>query len=135
GLFARRLFVETLSCLVRRGHPLLDADCPTALPALGEWPQILMTIGEVEVDWIGKALRSIGIQPRCALRIDSFTLAPHLVSESDAIAILPTSAAHDFARTHEVVNPPLPIEVGSFQYWLAWHERSRKDAGVGWLLD
>ena len=90
AVYARRLFTETLSCIMRRDHPLLDGAATPRLEEFVKWPQILVTIPELKVDRLGDALRSMGFQPRYVLRAEGFTLAPYLVTDSDAIATLPT---------------------------------------------
>lgn len=133
-LYARRLFTETVSCVVRDGHPLA-ADPKVCLEALAEWPHIVVTIAEVDADWLGAALKTSGLRPRVALRAEGFTLAPHLIAGTDGVAALPTSAAVELARIHQLTVLELPCNLGTFDYWLVWHERARKDAGVAWLVD
>ncbi len=135
---ARRLFRETLTCVVRRGHPLLrdaavrEGTAPRLEEFLG-WPHILIAVPGMKTDRLGAALRSAGREPRYIVRAEGFALAPYLVAESDAIATLPASIAAEIARIHDLVVLTPPISPGSFQYWLAWHRRAGKDAAISWL--
>lgn len=134
SVYAKRLFAEALTLLVRKDHPLVVRDSPPCVEELVEWPHVLVTVPELRVDWLGDALRHRRLEPRHAVRTASFTLVPHLVAGSDAVATLPTSAAVEFARVHDMAILKPPIALGSVQYHLVWHERSRKDASISWLI-
>ncbi len=135
---ARRLFRETLTCVVRRGHPLLQGAAARegAAPPLEDflgWPHILVDIPGVKADRIGAALRDAGREPGYVVRAEGLALTPYLVAESDAIATLPASIAAEVARIHDLVVLAPPISPGSIHCWIAWHRRAGTDAAVSWL--
>jgi len=130
GLFQQRLFEERYVCVVRRGHPALAKGLDLeAFCALGH-VLIAPRGGRGIVD---RQLDARGLTRRVTVYVPHWTIAPHLVAQSDLVL----TVVERFARTYaamlplEVVAPP--IDIPTTVCWQRWHERSHDDPGHGWL--
>lgn len=65
----------------------------------------------------------------------SFAALPMLLEDSDALAVLPTRAVAHYAARYNLATFEPPVELGEFDYRVAWHERSRADVGTQWLIE
>lgn len=128
---ARHLFHDGFICLARRGHPVLDR--PVSLDSFLGWPHITVTVAETESDSLRQVLPK-GRARRAMLETFSFATAPVLAAQSDGLVILPRRAARIFARMQDLVAVPIPVTLEGFGYWLAWHERSRRDPVLAALI-
>lgn len=135
---SRALFIETYGCIMRPAHPLapIAQECGVLpLEELACWPHIVANVHGNDVDKIGEALAEHGLARQAVLRVPYFSVIPHLVVQSDALAVVPSRAANAFVQGHGLVSALFPAELGSFNYWLSWHERSRRDPVIQWLLE
>lgn len=121
---ARHLFADGFTCLARRGHPV--AQQPVSLDSFLAWPHIAVIVAETESDPLRQMLPK-GRARQAMLETFSFAAAPIIAAQSDGLVILPLRAARIFARMQDLVEVPIPVVLGGFGYWLAWHERSRRD--------
>ncbi|MEN2978356.1 LysR substrate-binding domain-containing protein [Tistrella bauzanensis] len=140
-LYRRRLFTERRACLVRAGHPITaDPDViagrPPSIDACLAWPHVAMTVfGDWTNGHIARQLRSLGKGRHVAIQLPYFSVAPLLVETSDALLILPHRAAKRFAEARGLVMFDAPEVFGTFDYWLVWHERARRDPALHWLIE
>jgi DNA-binding transcriptional LysR family regulator len=130
----RRLFAEDFSCLFRRDHPLGRGSGPVPLETFLAWPHIALTVGDDDFDRIDQRLGVDGAARRVIARLPYFGIAPFLIGGSDALVTLPTTAARRMAGS-DLTLRPAPLEVGTFDYWLVWHERTARDPASIWLRD
>lgn len=134
ALRTRALFIETYSCLIRKGHPLLASDeHPLSLDNFLRWPHALVSIRGGRVGAVDEALASIGLARKISLWIPYFATAAAIVAESDLLLTLPTRAAAQLASLAPLTLLPVPIEVERFGYRLLWHDRSQQDEGATWM--
>lgn len=129
----RFLFDEGFACLVRRGHPALGP-AELTLDAFLSWPQISVMVAETESDPL-QALLPRGRERPALLETFSFAVAPLIASQCNSLAILPRRAALLFAASLDLVELPMPVDLGRFGYWLAWHERARRDRSLQALVE
>lgn len=132
GLKSRWLFQETQLGLARPDHPVHQAR-PTHSDLL-QWPHVVCSAGDGFGDWVAEDLPDMA-ERRVLVRAESFSLAPYLLHEGDAVALLPRRAARRFASTHGLRTFPAPEGMKPFDYHLVWHERSDGDVGTRWLVD
>lgn len=128
----RFLFDDDFACLVRRGHPALAQEM--TLDAFLALPQISVMVSETESDPLPSLLPR-GRERVVLLETFSFAVAPLIASGCDSLAILPRRAARLFAGSLDLVELPMPVDLGRFGYWLAWHERARRDRSLAALVD
>lgn len=132
GLKSRWLFQETHLGLARPDHPVHQAALSDV--DLLRWPHVACSAGDGFGDWVADHLPGM-VDRRVLVRSESFSLAPYLLHEGDAIALLPRRAARRFASTHGLRTFPAPEGMKPFDYHLVWHERSDGDVGAQWLVD
>lgn len=132
GLKSRWLFRETQLGLARADHPVHQASSTHA--ELLRWPHVACSAGDGFGDWVAEDLPDMAAR-RVMVRAESFSLAPYLLAQGDAIALLPSRAARRFEQTHGLRAFPAPEGMRPFDYHLVWHERSDGDVGTQWLAD
>lgn len=133
------LFVEDYRCLLRPGHPILGEpevarSGSLSLDQFTRLPHIAMTVSEWAGDSVCDRLAAMGRKRNIAMRMPYFSAGPYLALQSDGIIVLPTRAAEHFSATCGLVSIGAPLELGTFGYWLLWHERSRRDPLTTWLV-
>lgn len=133
--YARNLFVETFSCLMRADHPLAEETGEIPLETFVAWPHVALTVGEDDFDRIDSRLGALGLQRRVVASVPYFSASAGVIGASDAIVTLPSRAAAQLAPGHKLAMRPAPREMGSFQYRLLWHERTERDPASMWLRD
>lgn len=132
----RTLYRERYACLVRKGHPLLQAlrKDGTLNPALAStFPQIVLLypVGDRLQGDDPLALLGHPAQ-RIAMRTPYFTSAPILLAHTDHVVLLPSRLGQVLARSPALALVPLHADT-SFEYRLIWHERTQKDDALAWL--
>lgn len=135
--YDRFLFADSFSCVVSRSHPLAQrpSHAPLPLDDFLAWPHISLVVNENEFDRVAVRLGEQADQRRVIARLPYFQAAPSLIRGSDAIMTLPTRAAMDFVRSHDLARLPGPACLGKMNYRLLWNERSRRDPAIHWLCD
>ncbi len=127
----RLLFREGFACLVRRGHPgvgeVLDLETFVALP------HVLIAPTGRGGGVVDTALEALGARRRVAVRVPQFMLAPWIVSRSDLILTAPRRLCEAVMCAHDLRMLPPPVQVGTFDVQMGWHERMHDDAGHRWL--
>lgn len=130
SLIARTLFVDEFVTAQRIGHPRgssppdLDEFC--ALDHL-----LISTTGGQFSGMIDRALAAVGRERRVAVSIQSYALAPLVLTGSDCLCTLPRRFLERFTNLLELFEPPLAIE--PFQMKLFWHPRMQEDPAHAWL--
>jgi DNA-binding transcriptional LysR family regulator len=118
-----RLFDETFTFVVRKGHPVtkrpftLDRFC--ALRHLA-----LAPVGRSNSNPIDELLARLGRKREVVATVPSFLVVPSLLLTSDVGVILPRRIFHAAAQR---------FQSHGFTLHHAWHERMRKDAGHAWF--
>lgn len=135
--YGHHLFRESCCCVMRRDHPALAGHDGGALAMerFLQWPHISVMVGEYGPDPVGVMLGEHGTRRRVAARLPYFQVSPFLLLDSDAIITLPRQTTAAFAADERFAIVPAPVEMGTFDYWVLWHERSRRDAATMWLVD
>lgn len=131
GIVWTPLFSEHFSCVVREGHLVIGKKL--TLKALCAVPHVFVSPGGGAHGVVDEALAKRGLQRRIALRVPSFLIAPLVVAQSDAIAMLPTRLAQQLARHLPIRVLPAPLSLPGFTVALGWHERMRDDPAHTWL--
>lgn len=130
---SQHLFTEGYKSLTRADHPGLTGGA-MSLSAFVTWPHIVVSVKDENADPIEEMLPE-GCRRRIILWTREFSVAPYLAASSDAIITVPERAARLFARSHEVAIFDPPVDLGTFEYSLTWHERSRRDPATLWLIN
>lgn len=132
GRFVQQpIFLETFSCLVRRGHPRIVATL-SARQYQEEQHVVVETSGTghfvIERDLARKGIiRNVGV------RIPHFIGLPAIVGSTNFVATLPSRAAHILAQGSTARVLALPVKIPGYQVRQQWHERMQRDPGHIWM--
>lgn len=134
--YGRHLFTEGSACVMRAGHPLAGgAIDQLSMDQFLNWPHISILVGEDGFDRIGFMLGARASERRVIATLPYFQAAPSLLGKSDAIITLPRRIAHHLAAAADLTVVDAPGEFPTLDYWVLWHERSRRDSATMWLVD
>lgn len=134
--YGHHLFTAHCSCVTRAGHPALDGEAgPMSIERFLQWPHISVMVGETSIDRVNLLLGEAAARRRIPVSLPYFHVAPHLLGTSDAILTLPDRLARTFEGDARFAVVPAPAEIASFDYWVLWHERSRRDPATMWVVD
>jgi len=130
GLIARTLFDEEFVTAQRIGHPrggaalTLDEFC--SLDHL-----LISTSGGQFSGMIDNALAEVGRDRIVSVSIQSYALAPLVLTATDCVCTLPRRFLERFTSVLDLFTPPLSL--APFQMNLFWHPRMRSDPAHIWL--
>jgi DNA-binding transcriptional LysR family regulator len=129
------LFRDRWVCLISARHPVLDAG-PLRLADLARLPWVAPYYAaqpSPSAAPIMRQLTLLGIQPRVAVRVESYLAVPHFIAGTDRIALMQERLAAPLAgradlRVMECPGQPEPIVEA-----LWWHRRYEDDTAHAWL--
>ena len=133
----RLLLSEAFVCVARVGHPLLRraAAGRLGLDDLMQWPHVGLSAGEQRADPVSRLLAARGLERRIVATLPYFGAAAPLLAGTDALALLPAGAARQCAFDPRLEAVPAPAELGRFEQWALWHNRTHRDPAIHWLVD
>lgn len=133
----RHLFEEICCCMFRKGHPLEQAGIQTRLTPdeLADWPHVVLSVHGADMDPLAPYLRDASRPRKVAARMPYLASAAAMLQTTDAVFVGPVRALRRLATAFGLTARPIPPELGRFDNWLYWHERSRRDPVVMWLVD
>lgn len=137
GLRSTSLFSQSLSCLVRSGHPQLGPgmtlqDYAAARHVVFGSPFAPMSTMEASLD---EALARIGLRRQQAMRVSSVLLTPYVVAQTLLVATLPTWLARHYAQMLPIQLLPLPFEPPDIDSRMVWHERTHQVGLHQWIRE
>jgi len=129
-LIASTLFEDEFVTAQRIGHP--RGKQPMTLDEFCSLDHLLIsTSGGHFQGMIDAALAEVGRERPVSVSIQSYGLAPLVLSSSDCICTLPRRFLERFKNVLEIYAPPLVLS--PFQMKLFWHPRMRGDPAHTWL--
>lgn len=129
-LIGQTLFQEEFVTAQRRGHP--RGTKPLTMEEFcGAEHLLISTSGGHFAGMIDDALAEVGLERRVSVSIQSYAIAPLVLSSTDCICTLPKRFLQRFEDTLDLFTPPLPLSV--FGMSLFWHPRMRTDPAHIWL--
>lgn len=126
-----RLFHEDFVCLVRKGHPVLEA--PFTTRALLSYPHLLVSATGARRGIFDDILDRQGEERRIATSVSHFLLAPYLLERSDMIGVFTRRVSQTLRMTFQLEVLDIPFDFSGFEASMAWHLRSDRDPGLAWL--
>lgn len=128
----QRLFEETNVVLARRGHPALRAR--PGLATLNRYPHVLVNPYGSWLPWESLAQsQGVSIEPRIAVRMQTYLAAPFLLESTDYLASCPQRLAVLLTRHFPLEVVPMSAPLATVPIGQYWHERSQQDPGHQWL--
>lgn len=135
-IYSKRLFTMTTSCVMRADHPLArQAGDRLSFDQFLQWPHISILVGENGFDRVETLLGERASERKIIAATPYFQTAHTMLVNSDAIALLPEPAVHHLATASRLACRKAPEIIPPLDYWVLWHERSRRDPATMWLID
>ncbi|WP_250957432.1 LysR family transcriptional regulator [Rhizobium sp. CG5] len=129
-LIAQTLFQEEFVTAQRRGHPR-GSEAITLEEFCDADHLLISTSGGHFSGMIDDALAEAGRERRVSVSIQSYALAPLVLSSTDCICTLPRRFLQRFEDTLDLFAPPLALSIFSMN--LFWHPKMRTDPAHMWL--
>jgi DNA-binding transcriptional LysR family regulator len=133
SLRTRRLFQEEFVFIARKDHPSAGKRMQPAL--FCDLPHLLVTqrTGGYYGEVIDRSLAARNMKRRIALVIPHFMAAPHVVSQSDMVTLVPKRIARLLREQFAFQEFEPPVHVPPYVVSMYWHDRSHRGAGHRWL--
>lgn len=133
---AKELFPIGLVVAMRRGHPLTKKKT-LALGDLLAWPHVVVSFAGSARTPIDVAVEAAGKSRRVAVTLGSFLAVPHVLAESDAIALLPAPFGRRLAADGVLACAAVPKElpVPDAKMKLLWPAAADRAAPSRWLRE
>lgn len=131
SLVVQHLIDESLACVVRADHPLVDRSISRRqyekLRHVNVLPPGRLRAG------LFQALERQGLRREVAVSVTHFLAVPELVAVTDYCATLPRLICRRLAGDPRLKVLPAPVDLGTFPVEMAWHARYRNDPTHVWL--
>ncbi|ETX00433.1 MAG: hypothetical protein ETSY1_11185 [Candidatus Entotheonella factor] len=127
----KRLFDDELVCILRRGHP--QAGVPLDLDTFLQLPQIKIAQSPLDMRFVDGQLADQGMARPISLTIQNWLAVPHIVAQTDLLAVLPRRVAAPYVESYQLQVNPVPFGQPDLTWHLYWHKRYQSHAGHRWL--
>jgi DNA-binding transcriptional LysR family regulator len=132
GMATQDLFTETLVCVVRADHPVLQVEWNAE--AFGSLRHITISPHDDDRVDLQAFVERLGLPMNVALRLPFFTLGPMMAAMSDLMLVCPRRMALGMSIDYPLHILPLPAaQVSELVVRAAWHPKRDGDAGLRWL--
>lgn len=131
SFLCQKLFDHPFSCIVRRGHPVIEDDL-TLEQFLGLGHIVVSPKGRSQ-ELVETRMRELGLSRRVQLQSPHFMSVPLLVAGSDLISTVPHAVAATYARLAplKILLPPFETPLITLQQF--WHRRVHRDPAIVWF--
>ncbi|MBS0444845.1 MAG: LysR family transcriptional regulator [Proteobacteria bacterium] len=126
-----RLLAGGYVCVMRRGHPLADADF--TLDAYCEAHHLLVSFSGRAYGPVDEILAARNRSRRIVLTVNQYYTAGRVVARSDLITVLPLYFVDATGSRDQLVARPLPFELEAMHIEALWHMRHDRIAAHQWL--
>jgi DNA-binding transcriptional LysR family regulator len=129
------LFRDRWVCVVSAGNRLLDTGTPdlTDLARLSWVVPYHQPTGYPAAAPIPRQLTLLGIQPRLAVRVESYQSVPHFIAGTDRVALMQERLASRIAAGLDLAVLECPGDPEPIIETLWWHEDHERDLAHTWL--
>jgi DNA-binding transcriptional LysR family regulator len=131
-LRARRLFVESMVCVMRKGHPAAKRLDRRAFLSHAHVAISSVSQGSYSAS-LEQTLAAQGIERTVALTVPSYLSVPEILLQTDHLALLPTSVAQAFSSRLDLVVRPSPLDLPLLDVSILYHNASQDDASHRWI--
>jgi DNA-binding transcriptional LysR family regulator len=133
ALHHQRLYSGEPVCIMRRDHPLADAEL-TIDRYCGALHVLVSFSGSAQ----GPAddlLAGLGRSRRIALTVNQFATVFHIVARSDLLCIVPRHLAEAYSGAENLIVKTLPFQLPIVYVDMLWHERDMTRPAHKWLRE
>jgi DNA-binding transcriptional LysR family regulator len=121
------LFSDEGVCVVRSGHPILNAQLtPEAYCAAQHLKFAPSRVGFFDTA-VDEILRKRRLERNVVLTVQNSLVIPHVVASTDLIAIVPRRIARVMLRLAPITLVRAPMALPKMEIGIFWHERVHRD--------
>jgi DNA-binding transcriptional LysR family regulator len=131
GFKQKRLFRESLVCIVRRDHPLFRNGMTAE--AFRSAPHALAEGAGLAHELLDRWLERQGVKRELRLSVPQFMVLPMVVASSDLLAMMPSRVADQFVKMLPIKLLQPPLKLPAYDIRIFWHERFHGDPASRWL--
>lgn len=131
----RLLFRDRIVCVARAGHRAIGRALTTAEFAALDHVVIVPNTTNCFGESVDQALEAQGLQRNRRFVTPNYLTAPHLLENTDMVALLPMSLAARFRDRFGLAEVTMPLEVPPFDVYISWHDRTQRHAAHMWFRD
>lgn len=131
NIYQQRLFSHDLTCLIRRDHPITDAQLSMADFCSLEHLQV--SDGSRSQEMYESYLAEQGIERNIVLQMSHYMSMSSIIERSDLIAVVPRTVARIYEKQAAVRMIEPPVEIPPYSLRHHWHARTQKDPRHVWL--
>jgi len=124
-------FTSMYVCVMRHGHALAHADL--SIEEFAAADHLLVTLSGETTGFTDRALSQRGLSRRIACTVNHFSAVEQIISQSNLITVVPSSAVADAIIQGRLAATKIPLEIPSNQASMIWHKRQDRDSGLCWL--
>lgn len=133
ALHHQRLSESEYVCVMRRGHPLADAEL--TLDRFCEAHHLLVSFSGRPHGFVDQALAALNRTRRIVLTVNQFFTAGRVVARSDLLTVLPASFVDATGYQAQLVERPLPMALPRIHVEVMWHMRHDRVNAHRWLRE
>lgn len=135
-IYSQRLFAMVATCVMRADHPLAsETEGQLSIDQFLAWPHISILVGESGYDRIASLLGERASERKVIATVPYFQAAHAMLAASDALVLLPQPGVQQLVDREQFAIRKAPGIFAPMDYWILWHERSRRDPATMWLID
>lgn len=129
----KTLYRDHFVCLARKDHSVVGRKL--TLEQLCAVPHVRAMVHKNSDSGrlIDQALDALGMRFKISLLVQDALIVPHVVANSNLIAVVPARLAQGISRQLPVRVLPVPVKLPEQNIALYWHERTHRDAAHEWL--
>lgn len=118
-------------CIVREGHASIREEL--SLQQFVDTPHVTATQSADANAYVDRTLRSMGLSRRVAVELPYLLPLPHVVANSDYVALVPGALAASSQKLAPLCVLKSPIQPPRPVIKQLWHERFKADKPVSWF--
>lgn len=125
------LLQDEIVCLMARDNPLAKGMTEREYFEAGH--VLPLPFASAYQGVIDQHLSQLRLTRNVMVTVPYFSLAPHILANTDLIFTTSRHFASFYANLLPLVVCPCPVSYPKMEFYLLWHARSQKDAGQKWL--
>lgn len=127
------LYDSEYRCVMRRGHPL--ARSRLTLERYCDAHHLVVSLSGRPHGPVDAALAALGRRRRVVLTVNQYFTAGRVVTQSDLLAVLPSSFIPATGYRDALIDRALPMALAGIQVDMLWHLRHDIDPAQRWLRE
>lgn len=131
GIRCRHLTRESYRVVMRRSHPAAHAF------DLSRWlayPHVIVSARGQRYTSVDRILEAASLKREIGVVVPNFLLVPHILYQSDHIALMPSLVMNTLERDRVADFDP-PLEIEGFDLYLIWSSRLQDDAATKHVVE